>query len=130
MDQQGLASNIPCLFTEDNYAYWSVRMKCHLMALGDKVLRYVEIEYKVPFDVPIDEGELSQYEVNKKDLNTILTGLTQLVLVKFMQCKASKHAWEKLKCIYEGTSKVKESKIQTYKGQFENLKTKEEENIA
>ena len=34
------------------------------------------------------------------------------------------------KCIYEGTSKVKESKLQTYKGQFENLKMKEEENIA
>ena len=30
----------------------------------------------------------------------------------------------------EGESKVKESKIQTYKGQFESLKTKEEENIG
>ena len=59
-----------------------------------------------------------------------MTGLTESVLVKVMQCKTSKHGWEKLKCIYEGTSKVKESKLQTYKGQFENLKMKEEENIA
>ena len=35
----------------------------------------------------------------------------------------------KLKIIYEGASKVKESKIQTYKGNFEILKMKEEENI-
>ena len=31
--------------------------------------------------------------------------------------------------IYEGAYKVKESKLQTYKGNFESLKMKEEENI-
>ena len=46
-----------------------------------------------------------------------------------MQCKPSKHAWEKIICAYKGAPKVKESKIQTYKGQFENLKMKEEESI-
>ena len=47
-----------------------------------------------------------------------------------MQCKTSKHPWEKLKCVYEGAPKVKESKLHTYKGHFENLKLKEEENIV
>ena len=47
-----------------------------------------------------------------------------------MQCKTSKYAWEKLKYVYEGAPKFKESKLQTYKGEFENLKIKEEENIA
>ena len=36
----------------------------------------------------------------------------------------------KIKCVYEGARKVKESKLQTYKWQFESLKKKEEENIA
>ena len=47
-----------------------------------------------------------------------------------MQCKIAKHAWIKLKIVYEGVSKVKQSKLQTYKVQFESLKMKEEENIA
>ena len=47
-----------------------------------------------------------------------------------MQCTSSKQAWDKLKIIYEGESKVKESKLQTYKGQFESIKMKEEENIS
>ena len=34
--QQGLATNIPPLFPGDNYAYWSVRMKWHLMSLRCK----------------------------------------------------------------------------------------------
>ena len=50
--------------------------------------------------------------------------------MKVMQCTFSKQAWDKLKIIYEGESKVKESKLQTYKGQFESLKMKEEENIG
>ena len=34
-----------------------------------------------------------------------------------------------MKIIYEGESKVRESKLQTYRGQFESLKMKEEENV-
>jgi hypothetical protein len=37
--------------------------------------------------------------------------------------------WDKLKVIYEGYSKVKQDKLQTYRTQFENLKMKEEDNI-
>ena len=117
MDQQeGLATNIPPLFTGDNYSYWSVRMKCHLMCLGYKVWRSVEKKYEVLYDLPIDRDELDQYEANAKSLNAILSGLTNSMFVKFMQCKTTKHAWEKLKCVYEGVSKVKKSKLQTYKG--------------
>ena len=55
-----------------------------------------------------------------------MSGLTNSVFVKVMQSKTSKHAWERLKCVYEGAHKVKQSKLQTYKGQFESLKMKEE----
>ena len=47
-----------------------------------------------------------------------------------MQWKTTKQAWDKLNIIYEGASKVKESKLPTYEGQFEILKMKEEENIG
>ena len=47
-----------------------------------------------------------------------------------MQCTSTKQAWDKLKIIYEGESKVKESKLQTYRSQFESLNMKEEENIS
>ena len=63
-------------------------------------------------------------------MNAILKGLTYSVFVKVIQCKTTKHAWEKIKISYEGDSKVKKSKLQTYKGQFESLRMKEEENIA
>ena len=74
-------------------------MKCLLMALGYNVWSTIEIEYKVPDDVPIDEGELSQYEANAKSLNAILSGLTNSMFVKVMHYKTAKHSWVKLKCV-------------------------------
>ena len=47
-----------------------------------------------------------------------------------MQCTSTKKDWDKLRIIYEGELKVKESKIQTYKGQIEIIKIKEEDNIG
>ena len=86
------------------------------MSLGYKVWRSIETEYEISDDLPIEKNELDQYEANVKALNDFLSGLTNSVFVKVMQWKTSKHAWEKLKCVYEGVPKVKESKLQTYKG--------------
>ena len=86
MDQQeGLATNIPPLFTRGNYAYWSVRMKFHLMSLGWKVWVAIEREYKnIDDNLLTDSVELGQYEGNAKALNDILSGLKNTVFVKVM----------------------------------------------
>ena len=129
MDQQeGLSTSKPPLFTGETY--WSVRMKFHLMSLGWKVWEATEKEYKIIDNLPADILELDQYEGNAKSLNSILSGLTNYVFTKVMRCKTTKQAWDKLNIIYERTYKAIESKLQTYKGQFEILKMKEEENIG
>ena len=97
-------------------------MKCHLMSLGWKVWRADEKEYNISVNLPTDREKLDQYKANAKSLNETLSGLTQSVFVKVMQCNTSYQAWEKLKTIYEGASKVKQSKLQSYNGQFEILK--------
>ena len=99
-------------------------MKFHLMSLGWKVWETTKKEYKIDDQAPTDPNEIGQYEGNSKSLNEILSGLTNSVFTKVMRCKIAKQAWDKLKIIYEGASKVKESKIQTYKGKFEILKMK------
>ena len=59
MDQQeGLATNRPPLFTRENYAYWSVRMRCHLMSLGLTVWAAIEKEVPVGNDYPTNRVEL------------------------------------------------------------------------
>jgi hypothetical protein len=65
-----------------------------------------------------------------KDENALLNGLSDMVFTKVAHCKSAKEIWDKLRNIYEGDTKVKEAKLQTYRGQFEQLKMKEDENIA
>jgi hypothetical protein len=38
--------------------------------------------------------------------------------------------WDKPQNVYEGDAKVKGAKLQTYRGQFEQLKMKEDEDIT
>jgi sirohydrochlorin ferrochelatase len=59
-----------------------------------------------------------------------LNGLSETIFTKVAHCKSAKEIWEKTRNIYEGDTKVKEAKLQTYRGQFEQLKMKEDENIA
>jgi hypothetical protein len=67
---------------------------------------------------------------NSKAINALLNGLGETVFTKVSHCKSAKDIWDKFQNIYEGDSKVKATKLQTYKGQFEQLKMKEDENIA
>jgi hypothetical protein len=68
-------------------------------------------------------------ESNSKAKKALLNGLSDTIFTKFAQCKYAKEIWDKLREIYEGDSKFKETKIQTYKGQFKQLKMKEDEDI-
>jgi uncharacterized lipoprotein YehR (DUF1307 family) len=47
-----------------------------------------------------------------------------------MHCGSAKDIWDKLQNVYEGDAKFKGAKIQTYRGKFEQLKMKEDEDIA
>jgi hypothetical protein len=47
-----------------------------------------------------------------------------------MHCDSTKEIWDKLQNVYEGDAKVKGAKLQTYRSQFEQLKMKEDEDIA
>jgi hypothetical protein len=67
---------------------------------------------------------------NSKDKNALMNGLSENLFTKFAHCKSAQEIWEKIQNIYEGDSKFKAAKIQNYRGQFEQLKLKEDENDA
>ena len=69
-------------------------------------------------------------ENNSKAKNALLNGLNDTVFTKVSHCKSAKEIWDKLWNIYEGDKKVKGKNLETYRGQFEQLKKNEDENIA
>jgi hypothetical protein len=53
---------------------------------------------------------------NSKATNSLLNGLSETIFTKVAHCKFTKEIWDKLRNIYEGDTKVKETKLQTYRG--------------
>jgi hypothetical protein len=131
MDQQeGMSSNKAPLFKEGGYAFWKIRMKNYLLALGFDVWQSVVDGYTAPTTPPTNTAGKKICNDNLRAVNAILGGLKNPIFVKVMHCKSTKEIWDKLEVIYEGDNKVKEAKLQIYRAQFENLKMKEEENIV
>jgi hypothetical protein len=104
--------------------------KTFLQAHGFDVWQSVVDGYVAPTTPPTDKDGKKLSENNSKAKGTILSSLDDSVFVKVMHCKTTKDLWDKLQNIYEGDTKVKGAKLQTLRAKFEQLKMKEDEDIA
>ena len=62
-------------------------------------------------------------------MNAIFNGVDKNGFKLIKNCKHAKLAWETLKKVHEGNSKVKMEKLQLLSNKFENLKMNEDESI-
>ena len=109
-------------FDGQKYAFWIRRMKTYVHAQGFEVWQSVVDGYKEPTFLLTNERAMKLRKNNSKATNALLNGLSNTVFTKVAHCKSSKDIWDKLQNIYEGDTKFKEAKLQTYRGQFEQLK--------
>jgi hypothetical protein len=117
-------------FDGQKYAFWSIRMKTYIHAQGFQVWQSIVDGYTTPTVPLTNEKAVKLGENNSKAINSLLNGLSDMVFTKVAHCKFSKESWDKLQNIYEGDSKFKAAKLQTYRGQFKQLKMKEYEDIT
>jgi hypothetical protein len=100
-------------------------MKTYTQTEGFEIWKSIVDGYKEPTVLPTSEREIKLGQNNSKSTNALLNGLGESIYTKVMHCKSTRDIWDKLQNIYEGDSKVKEVKLQNYRGQFEKLKMKE-----
>jgi hypothetical protein len=117
-------------FNGQKYAFWSIRMKKYKHAQGFSIWQSIVDGYTTPAVPPTNDKRVKLGQNNSKAKNALLNDLSERVFTKVSHCKSAKDIWDKLQNIYEGDSKVKATKLQTYRGQFKQLKMKEDENIA
>jgi hypothetical protein len=130
MERNNLYKNGIPQFNGQKYAFWSIRMKTYIQAQGFEIWQSIVDGYIAPAVLPTNDKAVKLGQNNSKAKNGLLNGLSEMIFTKVAHCKSAKDIWDKLQNIYEGDSKVKESKTQTYRGQFKQLKMKEDENIA
>jgi hypothetical protein len=126
---EGTSATKPPLFDGTNFAFWKVRMRTYLMALGVDVWGVVETGYIKPVVLASKDDKL-EFSFNAKGMNSILNGLAEAEFVKVMHLQTAKEMWDKLISSYEGNEKVKDAKLQTYRLKFEQIKMNEDETVS
>ena len=76
-----------------------------------------------------DKAALAASNANSKALNAIFCGVSSDEFHRISHITVAKEAWEILETTYEGTKKVKDTKLQMLTTRFEELKMSEDESF-
>jgi hypothetical protein len=91
-------------------------MKTYIQAQGFEIWKSIVDGYTTPTVLPTNDKVVKLSQNNSKAKNALLNGLSETIFTKVAHCKSAKDIWDKLQNIYEGDSKVKATKLQTYRG--------------
>ncbi|KAA0050148.1 gag-proteinase polyprotein [Cucumis melo var. makuwa] len=114
---EGTSTTRSHMLDEANYAYWKARMIAFLNSMDNRCWKSTKEE---------DEESLE----NTRALNALFNGVDWNVFKLINTCTSAKEAWNILEVAYEGTSKVKVSRLQILTSRFEALKMNDDETIA
>ena len=123
--------NVPPFFDGNNYAFWKVRMRAFLCSIDDAVWDAVEMGWTKPEAAKStwDKAALAAANANSKALNAFFCGVSPEEFHRISHITIAKEAWEILETTYEGTKKVKDTKLQMLTTRFEELKMSEDESF-
>ena len=91
-------------------------MNTYILAQGFDIWKSIVDGYTVPTVPPTNEKAIKLGQNNSKATNALLNGLSETVFTKVAHCKSTKEIWDKIRNIYEGDTKFKAAKLQTYRG--------------
>ncbi|GAA0148467.1 hypothetical protein LIER_44086 [Lithospermum erythrorhizon] len=140
--KEGSSISRPPLLDGTNYPYWKAKMTGFLRSIDTKRWKTVLTGWTTPTQnnaegvVVVkeeanwtnDEAELS-LGINKA-LNSIFCAIDGKVFKLINSCIVAKEAWEILQIAYEGTQKVRMSRLQQFIYRWETLRMNEGETIT
>ena len=121
---QSQSLNAPPYFDGRNYAFWKVCIRTFLCSIDDSVWDAIEIGWTRPEAAKStwDKATLAVANANSKALNAIFYGVSPNKFHRISHVTIAKEVWQILETTYEGTKKVKDTKLQMLTTRFEELK--------
>ena len=128
---QSQSLNTPPYFDGSNYAFWKVRMRTFLCSIDEAVWDAIEIGWTKSEAAKStwDKAALAVSNANSKALNVIFCGVSPDEFHWISHITVAQEAWQILETTYEGTKKVKDTKLQMLTTQFEELRMSEDESF-
>ncbi|XP_023894761.1 uncharacterized protein LOC112006690 [Quercus suber] len=123
--------NASSLFDGSNYAFWKVHMRAFLCSIDESAWDAVKVGWTrlEAIKSTSDKVALVVANANSKALNAIFCGVSPNKFHRISHVTIAKEACEILETTYEGTKKVKETKLQMLTTRFEELKMSEDESF-
>jgi hypothetical protein len=110
------------VFNGEDFGYWKNRTHNYLLSQGRAIWEIVHEAYVIPATLNhVTQGELQMYENNYNALNLITTALGRKVYDRVSHLKMAYDVWLKLCNTYEGSSKIKSSRKDTYNRQYQTF---------
>jgi len=135
---EGGSSNRPPLFEGDDYYYWKDKMELFLRSQDNHMWSVIEngeyIPVKKDTTEPKPQAEWLSEEASRVLLNSkaklfIKSALCREEYDRIMECKTAQEMWNTLQTHHEGTSRIKETRIDIGVRKYELFEMKEDETI-
>ncbi|XP_075102622.1 uncharacterized protein LOC142177524 [Nicotiana tabacum] len=144
--QEGTSQIRPPYFNGQHFSHWKVRMETYTISYDIKVWRVIKKgnlqippkkdkdgEIIVSYD-PLDlndytEEQADVIQVNTKAKNLLYNTINGEEYEKMSSCETAKEMWDKLEVTYEGTNKVKETRINHLVHDYKLFQMKDGESI-
>ena len=106
-------------------------MKAFLCSIDEAIWDAVEIGWTRPKEAKStwDKAALAASNANSEGLNAIFCGVSPNGFHRISHITSAKEAWQILETMYEGTKKVKDTKLQMLTTRFEELRMGEDESF-
>ena len=130
--QEGFSVFRPPLFNGLDYTYWKTRMRVFLISMNLDLWNIVENGFQLP-SKPMNEWsdlEKKYFSLNAKAMNALFCALNKNEFNRISTCETTFDIWRTLEITHEGTSRVKDSKVNILLHDFELFQMQPSETIG
>jgi hypothetical protein len=118
------------VFNGEDFSYWKNQTHNYLLSQGCAIWEIIQEAYVIPTMLEnATTAKLMKYENNYKALNLITTALSRNVYDRISHLESVHAVWEKLYNTFEGTSKIKSTRKDTYNRQYQSFSQKPSESL-
>ena len=137
---EGQSISRPPYFDGTNYTYWKERMKIFIQSIDYKLWLVIKNGPTMPKKMvdgkevekreeEFSDEDMKKMEQNAKAKNIFYCAVNPDDFRKISRCQTAKQMWDKLEVTYEGTSQVKEAKIDMLVHEYELFNMRDDEKI-
>ena len=130
--QEGFSVFRPPLFNGLDYTYWKTRMRVFLISLNLDLWNIVENGFQLPSKPMYEWSDLEKkyFSLNAKAMNALFCALDKNEFNRISTCETAFDIWRTLEITHEGTSRVKDSKVNILLLDFELFHMKPSETVV